>query len=812
MNLKLLFLSTACLGLVACGGSSSSGSTSSRPVDSSAPSVSFSPATLTVVGGQTGSSTLSATDNVGLSGSASVTCTNGGTFSSNTFTAPDVNSETTSVCTATARDAAGNTGRATLTVTITPAPDTSAPALNFEPPTLTVESGQTGMSTLIAVDNRGIVSSSVSCTNGGVFDTDTFTAPTVTVETISVCTVSATDAAGNVGTATLTVTIPEPDTTGPVLTLPTAPLAVDSGQTASYVIAVSDNSGETIIPDVVCDNGGSWANNVFTAPTTETDATVTCNVTVTDSAGNVTTDSFSVNITGVATPNSVTVSGIFAFDLVPFSDNRGAGLDYSKTVASPGRGITIQARDANDTVIATTATDGEGRYSFELAPNTDVRIFVIAQMKSTEGPQWDVRVVDNTSDFAIYAAQGSLVNTGVTNSTRNLKANSGWDLTSSSYTSTRQAGPFAILNPIYDAHQKIAAVDPDVILPPVNFNWSVRNTDTGEEEDVANGLIGTSYYYRGEIFILGDDDSDTDEYDSHVIVHEWGHYLEDNLSRSDSIGGPHGPRDRLDPRLAFGEGFGNALSGIITDEPLYRDSFGVAQGFNGENNVELNTFENEGWFNERSVQSILYDIYDSASDGADSISAGFGPIYDTLTADSYKNTPYFTTIFHFADQYKMMNSGDEAAVDALLTAQTINGTGPSGSGETNNGGIATTLPVFKVATVGGGNVEICSTKQLGERNKHGVRSYIEITPTVTGGHTFTMIRKSGATVTNPDFVIYEQGIAYDTTVGFSTINNSETWNGTLKAGVKYIVDAFDRNNTVEEGAGVNACYNFSARN
>lgn len=113
--------------LAACGGGSS-GSSSSPPVsppppaaDTTPPAVAFSPATLTVQSGQTGTSTLTATDAVGVTSGPSVTCTNGGSFdvATNTFTAAIITADTTSVCTATAGDAAGNEGTATLTVTMT---------------------------------------------------------------------------------------------------------------------------------------------------------------------------------------------------------------------------------------------------------------------------------------------------------------------------------------------------------------------------------------------------------------------------------------------------------------------------------------------------------------------------------------------------------------------------------------------------------------------------------------------------------------------------------------------------------------------
>ena len=113
---------TALALLSACGGGGSSPSSPPPPpppADTSAPSLSFDPAELRVVSGETGSSTLSSTDNIGITSGPTVSCTNGGSFADGVFTAPEVTENTTSICTATAGDAAGNTGTATLTVTVT---------------------------------------------------------------------------------------------------------------------------------------------------------------------------------------------------------------------------------------------------------------------------------------------------------------------------------------------------------------------------------------------------------------------------------------------------------------------------------------------------------------------------------------------------------------------------------------------------------------------------------------------------------------------------------------------------------------------
>lgn len=128
--------------LQACGGGD--GGTISPPppppADTTAPSVSFNPIALTVESGQTGTSTLTATDNVGVTTGPTVECTNGGSFSGSIFTSPNVTAMTTSICTATASDAAGNSGSATLTVTI-PQPQ-SAPEASAKSNLSLVSEGQ----------------------------------------------------------------------------------------------------------------------------------------------------------------------------------------------------------------------------------------------------------------------------------------------------------------------------------------------------------------------------------------------------------------------------------------------------------------------------------------------------------------------------------------------------------------------------------------------------------------------------------------------------------------------------------------------
>lgn len=133
--MRTLLLVTTSLLLTACG-SGSGGSTTQPPpssVDITAPTLSFSPSSITVESGQSMSVQLSAADNVGITDGPNISCTNGGNYSDDVFTAPSTNTNLTLTCTASASDAAGNTGEAILTVSVTPPTTTNPPPTSNNP-------------------------------------------------------------------------------------------------------------------------------------------------------------------------------------------------------------------------------------------------------------------------------------------------------------------------------------------------------------------------------------------------------------------------------------------------------------------------------------------------------------------------------------------------------------------------------------------------------------------------------------------------------------------------------------------------------
>jgi len=237
---------------------------------------------------------------------------------------------------------------------------------------------------------------------------------------------------------------------------------------------------------------------------------------------------------------------------------------------------------------------------------------------------------------------------------------------------------------------------------------------------------------------LGEAGTDTEEFDTHVIAHEWGHYFEDVLSRADSTGGRHSLSDRLDPRLAFGEGWGNAVGAMVNDDPVYFDTLGSSSfGFSVED-FETST---PGWYNESSVQTILWDLYDQTLDDGDTIELGFVPIYEVLTGPQ-RVTPAFTTIFSFVSALKDARGGDSAAIDALLADENIDPIDPTGDiwgdGETgNNPGATNLLPVHAELQLGSTVTDICVTRQFDpneDGNKLGIFRYLRFTVNATGNY------------------------------------------------------------------------------
>jgi hypothetical protein len=505
---------------------------------------------------------------------------------------------------------------------------------------------------------------------------------------------------------------------------------------------------------------------------------------------------------------TVTVSGRITFDRVPFKATLGDGLDPTTPVQSPAREVVVEAvsgSSGNGSILATTTTDANGNYSFTVPAGTTMRIRAKAQMvKTGAAPTWSFNVRNNTNSDALYALDGPAFDSGSANSTRDLRAGSGWGTTS--YTGARAAAPFAILDTVYDAKTMILAASPNAVFPTLDLFWSSSNRPTANAFCPDTGDIGTSFYTEGDdndgctpshellpgIYILGDfSQRDTDEFDRHVIAHEFGHYVEDKFSRSDSLGGDHGFGDKLDLRLAFGEGWGNAFAGMANNDPEYRDSQdGVDSDFGFNLEAENGSAALDGWFSEFSVMEILWDLFDNVPDGADNIALGFAPIFTVMTSDQV-DTDAVTSIFSFVDALRSRNSGVSSDIDALLTDERIFSRNEFAVGETNQGGSTAALPVYTTIT-SGGPVPICTSSSIGGDGKLGFTRFLRfdvatqtaVTITATGA-----VNGAGTSAAqDPDIFVYRRGVEV---VSGTLVGTSETISQQPLTPGTYIIEVFD---------------------
>lgn len=484
--------------------------------------------------------------------------------------------------------------------------------------------------------------------------------------------------------------------------------------------------------------------------------------------------------------DGIKISGTITYDRVPLKEgNYGLiSLDYDNIKKDRAKNLYIKALDENGVVLYVTNSNSQGEYSVYVPENTPVKIRVYARIYKKG--LWDVSVVDNTKDKAIYVLEGSLINSGTSSSIRDLHAPSGWD--GEGYSQIRKAAPFAILDSINSAMQKVLKAKKDILFPKLTVNWSVNNVAAGGDRSIGQ-IVTSNYDGEDNLWILGDANSDTDEYDDHIIIHEWGHFFEDKFSRSDSIGGPHSSGDSLDIRVAFGEGWGNALSAIVTDNPIYFDTSGYKQSSGWSMNIESAQHENPGWFSEASVQRILYDLYDKDSDGGDNLSLGFKPIFKAMVSKE-RNTPAFTSIFSFIHALKSENPSKSYEIDNIVASEQISSINDEyGTYRSNRAMGNYTEPIYKELKVGKWLTQ-CNQNRYGVYNKLGNRTFIKVKIDKAGIYNFDA-KPYGSSYGDPDIVLYKAEYPFKS-MGMSPLEgrNSDTLSISLTP-ANYMVEVYD---------------------
>lgn len=644
-----------------------------------------------------------------------------------------------------------------------------------------------------------------------------FVAPTVGSATTFTFSLVVTDNDGAVsGASAVTITVNPPPNVLPTANAGAAQ-TVAAGATVTLDGSGSTDSDGSITSHAWTQVGGTAvslsnaaaAQPTFVAPSPGAVTTLTFSLTVADNRGGVSAAS-TVTITVNPVGGIATVTGTVRFERVQYLNTSPFGLNYASVVPRPSRGVIVRALNATTQAeLATGVTDAAGGYSLTVQGNISIVIQVVARMQrdaSQPLPRWDVRVQEAATGVNPYTHNSTAFNSSSVGQ-QNVLIPTGINANGTA-AGARASGPFAILDTVYTSMQLVLGVAPTSNFPELIVDWDATSP----------GTFFTAGAGGQRISLNGNLTEDTDEFDQHVVAHEYGHYVEFNFARSDSIGGSHGLGDRLDPRVAFGEGFGYAFAAIALNDPLARDTFvdggqQVAGGFNVDINPATNPPGQFGdgvgcWCSETSVQAILWDLYDASPDGNDNIALGFAPLWSVLVGPQ-RNTESATTIFSFIALLKAAQPASAALIDALVTPQNINSAGIDSfaSNETSSP-YAATLPVYSNIIRGGGPVVVASTDDGGRHNKAGNRRFLRFTATSTGPVTVTMTTSNVAGDRDPDFLVRRAGaLVAAGTNSSAEYPETETFNVT--AGSTYIIDAYDCANGCSEPSGTPGDYNLT---
>jgi hypothetical protein len=309
------------------------------------------------------------------------------------------------------------------------------------------------------------------------------------------------------------------------------------------------------------------------------------------------------------------------------------GLDLARPVMVPIRSARVEVLDrSTQAIVSVSETDERGHFRVVAPPASDLVVRVASRLRTM-----DLRVADNTMGGVLYTIAAD-IDTRAAPSSLLLADRS------------RVSGAFNILETIQRGNEAVDLADPRFTPDALTVYWSVSNAPRGG--DPREGSVGTTYFNASEniAYVLGDRQTDSDEFDDDVVLHEYAHMLASRFSRDDSPGGAHSIGDMLDPRVAWSEGFANFFSAAVRSDRIYRDASGVngtrVLRFDLEENVPAN--DHPGYWSETSVHSLLWDLYDDAPDASDTVGFPLSAIWAAFTDlrnDRFVYLPYFLERF-----------------------------------------------------------------------------------------------------------------------------------------------------------------------
>lgn len=332
-----------------------------------------------------------------------------------------------------------------------------------------------------------------------------------------------------------------------------------------------------------------------------------------------------------------------------YDDTGATGLN-SIGAAKPIRHAEVHILDAAGNEIQRGETDASGNISMTI-PRAAGN-YVLRVNSRAENNHYKVSVLRDPYDTQYYSLDTAFsLNGSETNVTVTVSP------APAANSSSVLGGAFSILDQILLANDYLRTNVTDFsVAPKIQVFWQKGFTPAayyGSPQTPISFFLAESGggLYRG-IYILGgiegDVCTDTDHFDRSVILHEYGHFLENAFGKSASPGGAHNGNQQLDPRLAWSEGWADFFQAAVLNRGYYRDTkrnggcpsigMGVTAqlSFPDFKMEEKNGTDipgtNEGIFREISVARTLYDVKQASGEDSDTYYAGMGfePIWNAF--------------------------------------------------------------------------------------------------------------------------------------------------------------------------------------
>jgi hypothetical protein len=285
---------------------------------------------------------------------------------------------------------------------------------------------------------------------------------------------------------------------------------------------------------------------------------------------------------------------------------------FTDTLVRPVREADVQVYDTTTlAVLASGATDSSGNFSIAVTDAETRNVGVRVLSSNVQVASLNFSVVDDKNSDAIHSYHDA-----ATDLTAHLP---GDNVSFGVMTMPVSIGDVATTDwssQVFNTYDMAVLVadwiaSADGARPAVFYTilWNPTNARTG------------SFYSGGTNRLsLADDDA----YDDPNILHEIGHYIEDEYGRSRNTGGSHtiGDDDQ-DPRLAYSEGFATFVSAAVLQHggrarpDLYQDRGSFVAGAGGGFSYAYEAGTVGGSTNEQAVTAAMYDLIDDAATADD---------------------------------------------------------------------------------------------------------------------------------------------------------------------------------------------------